>query len=104
VSFRSGADERRIAIGSVAQQATQLLIALASLAVVTVLARELSFAGFGVYTLFVSFSTYLLFAQTAVEGAAFPCWPAPTRTTRPGHGCSARPSRPTRWPASSPAC
>lgn len=70
MSFRSGADERRIAIGSVAQQATQLLIALASLAVVTVLARELSFAGFGVYTLFVSFSTYLLFAQTAVEGAA----------------------------------
>lgn len=70
MSFRSGADERRLAIGSVAQQGTQLLVALASLAVITVLARELSFAGFGVYTLFVSFSTYLLFAQTAVEGAA----------------------------------
>jgi O-antigen/teichoic acid export membrane protein len=70
VSFSSGADERRLAIGSVAQQGTQLLVALASLAVITVLARELSFAGFGVYTLFVSFSTYLLFAQSAVEGAA----------------------------------
>ena len=70
MSFSSGADERRLAIGSVAQQGTQLLVALASLAVITVLARELSFAGFGVYTLFVSFSTYLLFAQTAVEGAA----------------------------------
>ena len=70
MSFSSGADERRLAIGSVAQQSVQLLVALASLAVITVLARELSFAGFGVYTLFVSFSTYLLFAQTAVEGAA----------------------------------
>ena len=65
----SGADERRLAIGSVAQQATQLLVALASLAVITVLARELPFAAFGAYTLFVSFSTYLLFAQSAVEGA-----------------------------------
>lgn len=69
MSSGSGADERRLAIGSVAQQATQLLVALASLAVITVLARELPFAAFGAYTLFVSFSTYLLFAQSAVEGA-----------------------------------
>ena len=104
MSFSSGADERRLAIGSVAQQGTQLLVALASLAVITVLARELSFAAFGVYTLFVSFSTYLLFAQSAVEGAAVSLLAGArdddARHARVHHHGGGLRARPGWWPGS----
>jgi len=70
MTLESGAHERRLAIGTVAQQGTQAVIYLSSLAVITVLARELSLDAFGTYALFVSFSVYLLFAQGSIEGAA----------------------------------
>jgi O-antigen/teichoic acid export membrane protein len=60
---------RRLAIGALVQQSSQVL-ALASLAaVLTVLARTLPLAAFGVYALVSSFVTYLLVVQGAVSGA-----------------------------------
>lgn len=67
---RSGAHERRLAIGTVAQQGTQALIYLSGVAVLAVLARELSFDAFGTYALFSSFALYTLFAQGSIENAA----------------------------------
>ena len=67
---RSGEHERRLAIGSIAQQGAQVFIALSSLALITVLGRRLELAAFGTYALFVSIASYLLFAHNSVEAAA----------------------------------
>jgi O-antigen/teichoic acid export membrane protein len=61
---------RRLATGSLAQQASQVSGLLAMLAVVTVLARQLSLAEFGVYGLLASLAGYLLVVQNAAAGAA----------------------------------
>jgi O-antigen/teichoic acid export membrane protein len=67
---QAGEHERRLAIGTVAQQGAQAIAFLSMLAVVTVLGRRLSLTEFGTYGLFASLSTYLLFAQNSVETAA----------------------------------
>jgi O-antigen/teichoic acid export membrane protein len=66
----SGAHERRLAIGSVAQQGTQAISFAGALVTITVLGRRLPLPEFGTYALIVSFSNYLLFAQGSVESAA----------------------------------
>ncbi len=65
-----GTQERHLAVGSLAQQASQVLAILLMLVVVTALGRELSLTEFGVYGLAVSFSIYLIFVQGSVEAAA----------------------------------
>ena len=66
----SGEHERRLAIGTIAQQGAQAIAFVSMLAVVTVLGRRLSLTEFGTYGLFASMATYLLFAQNSVETAA----------------------------------
>lgn len=61
---------RRLATGSLAQQASQISGLLAMLAVITVLARELPLAEFGAYGLLASLAGYLLVVQNAAAGAA----------------------------------
>jgi O-antigen/teichoic acid export membrane protein len=63
-------DARRLATGSLAQQAAQLSGLVAMFAVITVLARELSLAELGVYGLLNSLAGYLLIVQNAAAGAA----------------------------------
>src|SRR4051794_39371598 len=66
----AGSHERRLAIGAVAQQVSQVTGTLLMLAVITVIGRTLSLGEFGVYGLLISISTYMLLMQTSVEGAA----------------------------------
>jgi O-antigen/teichoic acid export membrane protein len=66
----SGAHERHLAVGSIAQQVPLVISTLTMLAVITALARTLSLSEFGVYGLLISIPTYLLFAQGSVETAA----------------------------------
>jgi O-antigen/teichoic acid export membrane protein len=61
---------RRLASGSLAQQASQITGLLTMLAIVTVLARKLPLAEFGVYGLLSSLAGYLLVIQNAAAGAA----------------------------------
>jgi O-antigen/teichoic acid export membrane protein len=61
---------RRLATGSLAQQASQVSGLVAMLAVITVLARELPLAEFGAYGLLASLAGYLLVVQNAAAGAA----------------------------------
>ncbi len=63
-------DARRLATGSLAQQAAQLSGLVAMFAVITVLARKLSLTELGVYGLINSLAGYLLIVQNAAAGAA----------------------------------
>jgi O-antigen/teichoic acid export membrane protein len=63
-------DARRLATGSLAQQAAQLSGLAAMFVVITVLARKLSLAELGVYGLLNSLAGYLLIVQNAAAGAA----------------------------------
>ena len=63
-------DARRLATGSLAQQAAQVSGLVAMFAVITVLARKLSLAELGVYGLLNSLAGYLLIVQNAAAGAA----------------------------------
>jgi O-antigen/teichoic acid export membrane protein len=65
-----GAHERHIVRSTLAQQAAQLYGALAMLAVITLLARNLSLRELGLYGLLTSVSVYFLLLQTSVSGAA----------------------------------
>jgi O-antigen/teichoic acid export membrane protein len=66
----SGAHERHLAAGAVAQQVTFVTSALTMLAVITLLAHTLSLSELGAYGLLISLPGYLLFAQGSVETAA----------------------------------
>src|SRR4051794_5894123 len=61
---------RRLATGSLAQQASQVSGLLSMLVLVTVLARRLAVAEFGVYGVLSSLAGYLLVIQNAGAGAA----------------------------------
>jgi O-antigen/teichoic acid export membrane protein len=65
-----GAHERRLAGGTLAQQAAQVVAVISLLAATTALGRTLSLAEFGVYGLILSFTTYLAFIQGSMEAAA----------------------------------
>lgn len=65
-----GEHERRLASGTLAQQAAQVVAVISLLAAATALGRSLSLAEFGVYGLILSFSTYLVFIQGSVGAAA----------------------------------
>jgi O-antigen/teichoic acid export membrane protein len=65
-----GVQERHLAVSAVAQQVSQATGTLAMLGVITAIARTKTLAEFGLYGLVISFSTYLLIAQTSVEGSA----------------------------------
>jgi O-antigen/teichoic acid export membrane protein len=62
-------DARRLATGSLAQQAAQVTGLLAMLAILAVLARELSRGELGVYGLLNALAGYLLIVQNAAAGA-----------------------------------
>jgi len=57
-------------VSAVAQQGSQVTGTLVMLVVVTAIARSMTLSEFGLYGLVISFSTYLLIAQTSVEGSA----------------------------------
>src|SRR3954452_18266490 len=61
---------RRLATGSLAQQASQVSGLLSMLVLITVLARRLPIAEFGVYGVLSSLAGYLLVIQNAGAGAA----------------------------------
>ena len=61
---------QRMARGTLAQQAGQVVGMAVALVTATALARDLSLSEFGVYGLVVSFSTYLYFALGSAETAA----------------------------------
>jgi O-antigen/teichoic acid export membrane protein len=61
---------RRLARGSLAQQASQVTGLLTMFAIITVLARQLSLAELGAYGLLTSLLGYLLIVQNAAAGAA----------------------------------
>ncbi|HYI80955.1 MAG TPA: polysaccharide biosynthesis C-terminal domain-containing protein [Thermoleophilaceae bacterium] len=63
-------DARRLATGSLAQQAAQVAGLVAMFVVITVLARRLTLAELGVYGLLNSLAGYLLIVQNAAAGAA----------------------------------
>jgi O-antigen/teichoic acid export membrane protein len=63
-------DARRLATGSLAQQASQVAGLVAMFVVITVLARRLTLAELGVYGLLNSLAGYLLIVQNAAAGAA----------------------------------
>jgi O-antigen/teichoic acid export membrane protein len=63
-------DARRLATGSLAQQAAQVTGLVAMFVVITVLARKLSLAELGVYGLLNALAGYLLIVQNAAAGAA----------------------------------
>ena len=66
----SGAHERRLAVGALAQQGTLYVSLAVALGVVTAFGRTLTLAEFGVYGLLVSFTSYLQIAITSVEASA----------------------------------
>jgi len=63
-------DARRLATGSLAQQAAQVTGLLAMFLVITVLARRLTLAELGVFGLLNALAGYLLIIQNAAAGAA----------------------------------
>jgi O-antigen/teichoic acid export membrane protein len=63
-------EARRLATGSLAQQAAQVAGLLAMFAVLTVLARRLTLAELGAYGLLNALAGYLLIVQNAAAGAA----------------------------------
>jgi O-antigen/teichoic acid export membrane protein len=63
-------DARRLATGSLAQQAAQVTGLVTMLAIVTVLARRLSLPELGVYGLLNALAGYLLIVQNAAAGSA----------------------------------
>jgi O-antigen/teichoic acid export membrane protein len=65
-----GPAEHRIARGALLQQVSQVWGTACMVLLITVLARRLPLAEFGVYGLFVSVSSYLLLVQLSIEGAA----------------------------------
>jgi PST family polysaccharide transporter len=69
VTDQTGWMERHVARGALLQQAAQVWGTLCMLAMITVLARQLGLAEFGVYGLFVSVAAYMLLIQLSVEGA-----------------------------------
>jgi O-antigen/teichoic acid export membrane protein len=66
----SGKHERHLAISTIAQQASQLVVVVTSLVAITVLARRLSLPEFGTYGLLVSLTAYVVFIQGSIEAAA----------------------------------
>jgi O-antigen/teichoic acid export membrane protein len=70
VELGPGQHERRLATGTLAQQAAQVVAVVSLLAAATALGRTLTLSEFGVYGLILSFSTYLVFIQGSVEAAA----------------------------------
>ena len=66
----SGEHERRLAVGSIAQQASQVIGMVIMFAAITVLARRLSLPEFGTYGLLLSLTTYVIFIQGVVDAAA----------------------------------
>jgi O-antigen/teichoic acid export membrane protein len=70
VELGPGEHERRLARGTLAQQAAQVVAVISLLAAATALGRTLTLSEFGVYGLILSFSTYLVFIQGSVEAAA----------------------------------
>ena len=66
----AGGDARRLASGSILQQISGIAGLLAMLAIVTVLARRLTLAEFGVYGMLASLAGYLLVVQNAAATAA----------------------------------
>lgn len=64
-----GGYAHRLAVGALVQHGTQVLALFAMLAILTALARTLSLAAFGVFSLVSSFVTYLLVVQGSVSGA-----------------------------------
>ena len=66
----SGEHERRLAINTMAQQASQVIIVLTSLVAITVVARRLSLPEFGTYGLLLSLTAYVSFVQGSIEVAA----------------------------------
>jgi O-antigen/teichoic acid export membrane protein len=68
--LESGSQERHLALGTLAQQASTIAWTLAMLGITTGVARTRSLAEFGVYGLLTSFTTYLLLTQISVESAA----------------------------------
>jgi O-antigen/teichoic acid export membrane protein len=67
---RAGEHEKRLAVGTLAQQLTYIVSTITMLAVITTLGRTLSLSAFGTYGILVSVAAYLLVAQGTVEGAA----------------------------------
>jgi len=65
-----GATERHLARGALLQQLAQVWGTACMLVMITVLARRLGLTEFGVYSLFVSVTAYLLILQLSIEGAA----------------------------------
>jgi O-antigen/teichoic acid export membrane protein len=63
-------DARRLATGSLAQQAAQVTGLVAMFAIVTVLARRLSLSELGIYGLLNALAGYLLIVQNAAAGSA----------------------------------
>jgi O-antigen/teichoic acid export membrane protein len=61
--------ERRLTVGTLAQQGAQVVAVVVMLGVVTSLGRSLTLAEFGVYGLVSTFSSYLLFALGSAESA-----------------------------------
>jgi O-antigen/teichoic acid export membrane protein len=76
-------DARRLAKGSLAQQAAQVTGLLAMFLVITVLARQLTLAELGVYGLLNALAGYLLIVQNAAAGSAVRAMAA-TRDERAG--------------------
>src|SRR6476646_3449226 len=66
----SGEQEWHLAIGSIAQQASQVTGVLTMLVAITVLARGMSLPAFGTYGLLLSLTAYVSFIQGTVEAAA----------------------------------
>ncbi len=63
----SGEHERRLAIGTILQQISQVFSVVVMLAVITVLARRLTLTEFGTYGLLVSLTAYVFFVQSSIE-------------------------------------
>jgi O-antigen/teichoic acid export membrane protein len=61
---------RHLAIGTLAQQGAQIVVVLVTLVLVTLIARRLTVAEFGLYGLILSFGGYFAFAQGSVEVTA----------------------------------
>ena len=66
----SGEHERRLAINTIAQQASQVIVLVTALVAITVVARRLSLPEFGTYGLLVSLTAYVSFVQGSIEAAA----------------------------------
>lgn len=63
-------EERRVARGTIAQQAAQVVGVLAMLVALTFVGRALPLDEFGVYGLLITISTYLMLLQHSIEGSA----------------------------------